>query len=235
MPIKFIKGNIFNSKCQTLVNTVNCKGFMGKGLALEFQTRYPEMVKEYVALCESGALQVGKLWLYTRQKPWVLNFPTKDHWRMPSKLEYIEAGLKKFCNTYSEKKITSIAFPELGTHNGGLDWVVVKKCMEQHLRDLPIDVEIYSYDSAAADASFDLFVEKMKILKKDDLGKQIGLNEKQATKLFEAFQVNDVFNFSDVKRLGGFGKKTMEKIHVFCRARPASASAADKSTQMEFF
>ena len=123
MSIVFSKGNIFNSKAQTIVNTVNCVGVMGKGIALVFKLRYPLMFDLYKEHCWNKRIAIGKLWIYKGESdaPWVLNFPTKFHWKYLSKKEYLEKGLEKFCETYKEQGITSIAFPLLGAHNGGLD------------------------------------------------------------------------------------------------------------------
>lgn len=141
--IKYIKGDIFSSPAQVLVNTVNLDGVMGKGIAFQFKKLYPDMFKKYQMLCEKNMLDIGKLWLYKSEEKWILNFPTKRHWRNSSKLEYIEEGLKKFVATYKEKNITSIAFPKLGCGNGGLDWEVVKPIMDEYLKNLPIDIYIY--------------------------------------------------------------------------------------------
>lgn len=143
----YVEQDIFKSPAQVLVNTVNTVGVMGKGIAKRYKEVYPEMYSQYRELCESNLLQIGKLWLYKTETKWVLNFPTKKHWRNPSKLEYIESGLKKFVSTYEEKKITSISFPQLGVGNGGLDWEKqVKPLMEKYLKGLPIDVFIHLYD-----------------------------------------------------------------------------------------
>ena len=90
--ITYIKGNIFQSDKQTIVNTVNCVGVMGKGVALGFRLRYPEMYEKYKVFCQNKQLTVGKLWLYKpdNDSQWVLNFPTKIHWKYPSKMEYLE-------------------------------------------------------------------------------------------------------------------------------------------------
>ena len=132
MAIKHIKGNIFSSKCQTLVNTVNCVGVMGKGIALVHKLRYPQMYLEYKEHCKNKLIRIGSLWLYSKQEnaPWILSFPTKFHWKYPSKIEWIEQGLQKFVDTYEKKEITSIAFPLLGTHNGGLDINEVKNYLK---------------------------------------------------------------------------------------------------------
>ncbi|WP_125982571.1 macro domain-containing protein [Loigolactobacillus iwatensis] len=145
----YVKTNLFESPAQVLVNTVNTVGVMGKGIALKFKKMYPDMFKEYQRFCETGALSVGKLWLYKSNNKWVLNFPTKKNWRQKSRIEYIEAGLQKFVQTYEEKKIKSISFPQLGVGNGGLDWdSQVKPLMEKYLKKLPIDVYIHLYNQS---------------------------------------------------------------------------------------
>lgn len=139
-------GNLFTSSAQVLVNPVNTVGVMGKGLALDFKRRYPAMFEQYRFLCQHNQFNVGQLWLYRAPDRWILNFPTKTDWRQPAKLEYIEAGLSKFVATYQDKNITSIAFPQLGSGNGGLDWAtMVSPLMEHYLSALPIVVEIHSY------------------------------------------------------------------------------------------
>lgn len=140
---EYIEGNIFESPAQTIVNTVNTVGVMGKGLALEFKQRYPEMFSDYRTVCEKHQLTIGKLMLWRAVDHWILMFPTKENWRNPSKLEYIEKGLFKFANTYAEKNISSIAFPKLGCGNGELNWDDVKPIMEKYLKPLPIDVYVY--------------------------------------------------------------------------------------------
>ena len=100
--LKKIKGNIFNTSCQVLVNTVNCFGVMGKGIALECKFRFPGMFEKYKEFCEKKLIKPGSLQLWNSSKPWVLNFPTKMHWKDPSKIEYLEKGLDKFKNEYSK-------------------------------------------------------------------------------------------------------------------------------------
>lgn len=142
--ILYVTGNLFQSPAQVLVNTVNTVGVMGKGVAYTFKQLYPEMFKEYRDLCERGQLEIGKLWLYKSRNKWVLNFPTKKHWRNPSKVEYIVAGLEKFAQTYDRMGIHSIAFPPLGCGNGQLDFETqVQPIMEKYLKNLPIEVFIY--------------------------------------------------------------------------------------------
>ncbi len=141
--IQYIEGNIFDSPAQVIVNTVNTVGVMGKGIALSFKQRYPRMFERYRTVCEKHQLTIGKLMLVYEPDHWILLFPTKENWRNPSKYEYIEKGLMKFVDTYSDKNIHSIAFPRLGCGNGALPWDEVKKLMEKYLKDLPIDVYVY--------------------------------------------------------------------------------------------
>ena len=141
--ITYVDFSLFDSPAKVLVNTVNTVGVMGKGIAKEFKSIYPEMFTEYQQLCERGMLDIGDLWVYKSSNKWVLNFPTKRHWRSPSKLEYLEAGMKKFAQVYQEARITSISFPQLGCGNGELDWTEVQPLMEEHLKGLPIDIFIH--------------------------------------------------------------------------------------------
>lgn len=141
--IKFIKGNIFESKAHTLVNTVNCVGVMGRGLAKEFKIRFPKMAKEYFKACKRGELRSGRPFLYEDLMNNVLCFPTKDNWKGPSKYEFIEAGLKTVAENYERWGLRSIAFPPLGCGLGGLDWQRVKSLIVKYLGKLPIEIEVY--------------------------------------------------------------------------------------------
>ena len=141
--LTYIEGDLFSSPAQVLVNTVNTVGVMGKGIALEFKKRYPEMFETYKKQCDKHNLTIGRLMLWYAPDHWILQFPTKEHWRNPSKLEYIEKGLMAFVRKYADYNITSIAFPKLGCGKGELNWTDVKTVMEKYLKDLPIDVYIY--------------------------------------------------------------------------------------------
>lgn len=141
--IKYVATNLFDSPAQTLVNTVNTVGVMGKGVAAEFKGRYPKMFKAYQKLCTSGELDIGKLHLWREPDHWVLNFPTKTTWKKPSHLNFISEGLKTFVASYREMQISSIAFPPLGCGNGNLGWIDVKPLMESYLKNLEIPVFIH--------------------------------------------------------------------------------------------
>jgi len=143
-------GDIFESSAQILVNPVNTVGVMGKGLALEFKKRYPDMFKTYKKICDEKEIEPGRLYICLGKNHLILLFPTKEHWKDSSKIEYIDDGLRTFCLEllpflveFAGRDIKSIAFPKLGCGNGGLDWEDVKPVMERWLNDLPIDVFIY--------------------------------------------------------------------------------------------
>ena len=149
--ITYMTSDLFQSPAQVLVNAVNTVGVMGKGIALEFKKRYPEMFREYQTLCKTGQLDMGQIWLYKSPQKWILNFPTKRDWRDPSCLEYVETGLIKFTETYEQQGITSISFPRLGCGLGGLDWETeVRPLMEHYLIPLPIDVMIHVPDNTVS-------------------------------------------------------------------------------------
>lgn len=137
-------GNMFESKCSTIVNTVNCVGVMGKGIAKDFKKKYPKMFMDYRFKCDRGEVKPGLPYVYQDENVSILNFPTKDHWRSPSRLSYVVDGLDWFVENYKNYGIQSIAFPPLGCGNGGLSWSVVGPIMYQKLHDLPIEVEIYA-------------------------------------------------------------------------------------------
>lgn len=143
--IKVLVGNLFESDAQTLVNTVNCVGVMGKGIALEFKKRYPDMFKDYVNRCNRGEVKLGRPYLYrSLVSQWVLNFPTKDHWRGVTKLQDVVEGLEFLLTHYKEWGITSIAVPPLGCGNGQLEWRVVGPTLYRYLRQMDIPVELYA-------------------------------------------------------------------------------------------
>lgn len=139
--IRYFNGSVFNAPAQAIVNTVNTTGAMGAGIALEFALRYPEMYDDYVEKCKKAIIEVGKVDYFNAPDKKIINFPTKQYFKYPSKLEWIEQGLIDFISTYKEEKITSVAFPKLGCSNGKLNWLDVKRIMEKHLSLL--DIEVY--------------------------------------------------------------------------------------------
>ena len=142
--IIYTDGDLFESPAKVLVNTVNTRGVMGKGIALRFKQIYPEMFCQYRIHCQHRQLKIGNLLLYKTSHKWVLNFPTKDHWRTPSRPEFIEAGLKKFRSACARIGAPSYAFPMLGCGNGGLDFdSQVRPLMEHYLSNMTASIQIH--------------------------------------------------------------------------------------------
>ena len=135
--------DIFKTECEVIVNAVNCVGVMGKGIALQVKTKYPEVFKRYKNICDKKMLKPGLLQIVKTKDKTILNFPTKIHWKNNSQIEWIEEGLIKFVESYKERGIGSIAFPPLGCGNGNLNWEEVKLLMLKYLNNLDIRVEIY--------------------------------------------------------------------------------------------
>lgn len=153
MTLEFKKGNLFESHDEAIVNTVNCVGVMGKGIALQYKNLFPENYTEYKKQCSQKNIVPGKMFVYeyktedlfTEHKPqFIINFPTKDHWRAKSKIEYVEQGLDDFINVITQKNIRSISMPAIGCGNGGLEWSNVKKIIVRKLSELDeITVNVY--------------------------------------------------------------------------------------------
>jgi O-acetyl-ADP-ribose deacetylase (regulator of RNase III)/uncharacterized protein YwgA len=143
--ITVLIGDLFESDAQTLVNTVNTVGVMGKGVALEFKRRFPEMYADYLARCKRGEVKLGQPYLFASLvNQWVLNFPTKGHWRAVSRLDDIVEGLDYLAAHYREWGIKSLAVPPLGCGNGQLDWSVVGPTLYSRLKRLDIPVALYA-------------------------------------------------------------------------------------------
>ena len=147
--LTFTEGNLLTADTEALVNTVNEVGVMGKGIALMFREAYPENNREYELACKRGEVRVGRV-LVTENKAhwgpkWIINFPTKKHWRNPSKLEWIRDGLKDLREAILEREIKSIAVPPLGCGNGGLEWRDVKSLIAESLGSLSsVDVKVFA-------------------------------------------------------------------------------------------
>lgn len=140
--ISYVKGNMFECNADCLVNTVNCEGYMGKGVAYQFKMRFPENNKSYVKACKTGELTVGKIHYFMEDGITIINFPTKDKWREPSKLEYVEKGLQYLVQLLPKLHVKRIAIPPLGCGNGGLSWEDVKKIIDETLVPLK---DIYDF------------------------------------------------------------------------------------------
>ncbi len=155
--MKILVGDILQSKAQTLINTVNCVGIMGKGIALEFKKRFPEMFEDYVERCERHEVKLGVPYLYkTSLTPQIINFPTKDNWKSVSRLSDIERGLQHLLSHYKQWGVTSLAIPPLGCGNGQLEWKAVGPLVYRHASQMDIPVELYApYGTPPKELTFD--------------------------------------------------------------------------------
>tara|TARA_R110002020_G_scaffold5179_6_gene21940 strand:+ start:1847 stop:2878 length:1032 start_codon:yes stop_codon:yes gene_type:complete len=139
MSLTFKTGDMFQERADAIVNTVNCVGVMGKGVALEFKRRWPENFKAYKRLCDNRQLRPGRVYVHqdgdllTSNRRFLINFPTKDHWRAKSKMEFIDTGLDDLIGQILKLQIKSVVMPPLGCGNGGLDWREVKALMTEKL------------------------------------------------------------------------------------------------------
>ena len=145
--IKFTQGNLLEAHTEALVNTVNTVGVMGKGIALMFKERFDENFRRYVAACKAKEVQTGKMFVTQVDElegpRWIVNFPTKQHWRAPSRMEWVVEGLQDLRHFLVEQQVKSIAIPPLGAGNGGLEWVAVRDQIERALGDLDIDILVF--------------------------------------------------------------------------------------------
>jgi len=211
MSLKIIQGNLFTSSCQTLVNTVNCVGVMGAGIALEFRLRYPEMYTQYVEICQQNSFKIGNLSLYKSTQHWIINFPTKQHWKEPSKLEFLDLGLRKFVNTYREKEITSVAFPLLGAQNGGIPPEKSLEIMSRYLSQCELNVEVYVYDPNASDDLVSNLKTAFLCLSETEILEITGLGKAYFNRVKQAIQDDSVCNISQLLSAPGIGISTVEK------------------------
>lgn len=147
------EGDIFQSSAQVITNTVNCVGVMGKGLALAFKKKYPEMFEDYQERCHKNQVKPGIPYLWENDRVQILNFPTKRHWRQNSLISDIDKGLQYLAKNYDEMGISSLALPPLGCGLGGLHWADIKALIERHLAPLDM-LDVYVYEQKASGRSF---------------------------------------------------------------------------------
>ena len=229
--IKEYEGSVFEckeiEKVDAIVNTVNTKGFMGAGIALEFKLRYPELYKDYKKKCKNDEIIIGRVDFFKHKDGYIINFPTKDDWKFPSKLEWIKLGLRDLKNNYKKYKIKSIAFPKLGAGNGGLEWEDVNSLIREELKDLE-DLTIYiCLDNEKPKGIEGKMIEILDKLDDNELKNQ-KINSRARKKILES----KIDRFFKLKSLRGVGNKTYEKLHKYCYER-AREDLGFESKQME--
>ena len=229
MPYKDLTGNLFASKAQALVNTVNCVGFMGKGVALEFRRRFPAMFLEYQKICMERRLRPGQILPYRSSTPWVINFAIKDDWKHPSKPEWVELCLEKFCLRYRDLGIKSVAFPWMGAMNGRIALSSIQEITRRYLSKLEdIDIEIYSFDSSAPDPLFDTLKERINRLSIDIFSHESGLQRRYAKIVYELVGNNAVKSIAEIVATERLGDTSLDKLYAYLVSSraPFSPSAA---------
>jgi len=214
--IKYIQYSMFDAfddpNIQTVVNTINCMGIMGKGLALEFKIRYREMFDDYTKRYKDGILKVGEPYIFKTNGKWILNFPTKNHWRYPSRLDFIESGLKFFSENYKKNNIKSIAFPRLGCTAGGLKWEQVKPIMEKYMGDLK-DIDIYVYLDQKASEKEQAILDIINSCNKVKVKGNFNLSDKQAVSLEGYIQKKgSLKRVRDLLEIKGIGPAAYQKV-----------------------
>ncbi|WP_082957125.1 MULTISPECIES: macro domain-containing protein [unclassified Vibrio] len=215
MSINYIKGNIFTSTAEVLVNPVNCVGIMGAGLALEFRLRYPDMFNKYADICERKLLSPGKLWVFNGGDRRILNFPTKIDWKAKTEKDFLIQGLLKFVDTYEEKCISSIAFPLLGADRGGLDKNISLKVMKEFLEPLKIDIEIYEYLSTAHDDLFEDFKDVLLTNRLEDISLKTGVKINILERIYVEIKSKPYYQVNQLLSISGVGVASLEKVFQF--------------------
>jgi O-acetyl-ADP-ribose deacetylase (regulator of RNase III) len=208
--MKYVIGNLLDANTKALVNTVNTKGVMGKGIALQFKERFPVNFKVYVAACKKEDVKVGKMLVVKENtlsgEKLIINFPTKTEWFKKSQYDYIEEGLKDLVRVIEEYQIKSIAIPPLGSGNGGLKWDKVKILMDKYLGSLP-DIEILVYEPNDA---------VKEILQKENQ-KDVELKPGRAMLLYALFQYEkygEVATLFAANKLAYFLQKSGEPLRL---------------------
>lgn len=235
-----INGNLFNTKANTLVNTVNCVGAMGKGIALEFRRRFPEMFHLYREDCTAGKLVPGRIYPYPQPDGrLVLNFAIKGDWKQPSKLEWIDSTLRQFVAGYKQRGIQSAAFPWMGAMNGGLPFDEIQKLTRLYLQPLEdIDIEVYSFDPDSTDPLF----ERLKVIAKSNdpmiyLG-QSGLQRKAFEAIITAVQSQQAISLARLIELHLVGETSIDKLYAFLTTINSTQSkdhSAGEGKQLSLF
>jgi O-acetyl-ADP-ribose deacetylase (regulator of RNase III) len=239
--IEILKGNIFDSNSDILVNTVNCEGFMGRGIALDFKYRFPSMFKKYVQACHNGKIKIGRLWLYTESNPMILCFPTKNLFRFPTKIEYIEEGLKFFIEHHQslvgKYGIKSISFPLLGAQSGKLDIEKSKKIMISYLKKAKdIKIKIFEFDDTATDKKLLEIKKKLKDLNLEELKKELklkGIRKITLDRVHQCINSDQIVNFPQIHNYE-FSDTILKSIYSYSKELKIIKKSQSKQISMDF-
>ena len=215
--IHIVDSTVFNVGADCIVNTINCVGFMGKGIALEFALRYPKLEEQYVEACHKKMIHTGRVYFYEVDGQKIINFPTKFHFKYPSQIEWIEQGLQYFVENYKRWNIKSIAFPVLGATNGGLDREMVVEVMKKYLSNLDIDVYI-CYSKLVEGKELEM-VEAFKKSSIEEIAKHVRLMTKQINALEK--NQSSIVRFADILKIESIGIDTYKALfRLFYPGKP---------------
>ena len=185
---------------------------MGKGIALEFSLRYPDLLIKYQQKCQKNEINIGKMFYYKTDNQIIVNFPTKDDFKLPSQYDWIKKGIKDFKNTYKFHNIASIAFPPLGCGNGELNFNIVKKIIEEELVMEPIDIYI-CLDTNSAEGKELEMIKNFNDTRIEDFIDIIEIPKTQSTLLVK-YQ-NKIKRFYEIQNIEGIGTTTYKKLHNY--------------------
>lgn len=208
--IKYVRGNLLEASTEAIVNTVNTVGIMGKGIALQFKKAFPDNFAYYEAACKRNEIKVGKVHVFRRlQQPrYIINFPTKQHWKAKSRIEDIATGLESLAGVIREYGIKSIAMPPLGCGLGGLPWPKVRAMIEQTFANMP-DVSIFAYEPAGAPRPEDMPIRTNKPKMTISQAIIITLMDRYASPLF-----NEFVSLLEIQKLTYFQQVCGEKLSL---------------------
>ena len=236
MPYVELHGNLFASRAQAYVNTVNCVGAMGKGIALEFRRRYPRMFAQYYQICRQRQLQPGQILPYRKESPWILNFAIKNDWKHPSKIEWIETCLEKFCARYRDMGISSVAFPWMGAMNGGLPLEQIQAVTRRYLRTVDdISVEVSPFDPEAPDPLDENMFAARAQLPVEEIAQLASVNRSSAAVLRDVALERKPPSFTRLLEATGFGKSLADKVYAFALRVAGDAPPQQPRSQTSMF
>ena len=223
-------GNIFESAAEAIVITVNTVGVMGAGIALEASYRWPHVDASYQEACRSKLIGPGKCQWLTADTKHVVLFPTKIHWRQPSTIQLVRAGMADLHSEISRREITSIAMPHLGCSHGGLSWTSVRPIVVESLETISdLAVELWEFDPRFHDPLFARFREYFTSLSEDSAMSWTSMSRASVRTVTRALEDRNIVNFLLFRQTRGIGRDTANK------AYDAARSAASPSIQDSLF
>jgi O-acetyl-ADP-ribose deacetylase (regulator of RNase III) len=220
--IHYTDTTVFNIAAGAIVNTVNCVGVMGNGLALECRLRYPEMFEDYVGRCRRGGMEIGKPYVFRYPGgPAIINLAMKIHWKYPSRLEWVRQGLAGLVALLDREGIATLAIPPLGCNLGKLDWVRVRPLMEHFLGQHPVEATVcFDHEECATG------VEGEMVDLLNNTANLWWINELRPSKVIVESILNalPIRHFREMRQLPGVGKRRYEQLHrlLYCRVTGAA-------------